>query len=192
MPGALLSTFHTLIYLILPVTLWDGFSTCGRFIAHVLICILYPWHYFTWNQSDSCFISKCGAAEDYDIIMATRWPQFLFRRHPLQDDPPSNTKCPTTQLQTLMLGSHNFFTIVWRLSLTVPFTEVLVLLLPLWAALSNHKVLSEGCRETDPHAVDGAGDEFSWESEKCSALNRKIKGCLDTALRGRLGEEGLG
>lgn len=121
-PGALLSTFHTLIYVILPVTLWGRSSACRRFIAHVLICMCYPWHYFTWNQSDSCFISKPGAAEDYDAIMAIWWPQFLFRRHLLQDDPPPSTKCPTTQLQMLMLESHQFLAIAWRLSLTFPFT----------------------------------------------------------------------
>lgn len=145
-PGALLSTLHTLIYLILPITLWGRVPACSRFTAHLLICMLYPWHYFTLDQSNSCFISKPWAAEHDDVIMATRWPHLLFRRHLLQDDTPQNAKCPATQLRMLTSGSHYFLAIVWSLSLTFPVMGGVGPPTSFVEALSNQQVLSEGCR----------------------------------------------
>lgn len=123
MPGALLSAWRTLIYLILPIALWGVLPACRRFIACALICMLYPWHYFTLDQSDPYFISQPWTAENYDVIMAAQWLHLPVRTicckmtlHGIQNTDPHSSRgghwkslfsclCLNTESDPLFWGS---------------------------------------------------------------------------------------
>lgn len=114
--------------------------------------------------------------EDYEVSVAARWPYLLFRRCLLQDDPPQNTECLATQLRMRTLESHCLLVIVWRLSLTFPFTEVLVLLLPLWVALAISKHFQEDAGKRNHVEKMGLGTrEDKNKQKKTKQANKQNK-----------------